>query len=159
MTRRSWLKIEINGETKSLAAWARFYGKDRHLVYTRCARGWNLLDALRTPLRPQEKITIKGQTRTLGQWAKRIGITKQAMWNRLQTNKSDDELIASTRRPGSKITAFGRTQSISEWAREMGIGRSCISWRLRQGMPVEVALKTPPRKQSRYKPKRNQVAP
>lgn len=38
------------------------------------------------------------------------------------------------------VTAFGKTQSVSEWSRETGIGRLAITYRLRTGVPPEVAL-------------------
>lgn len=43
------------------------------------------------------------------------------------------------------ITAFGKTQHLAEWAREHAIRHDTLSWRLRNGWPVEKALTTPTR--------------
>lgn len=47
---------------------------------------------------------------------------------------------ARNRRSTRIMTAFGKTQCLSDWAAEYGIGISCLSSRLRKGVPFEDAL-------------------
>jgi len=41
------------------------------------------------------------------------------------------------------ISFEGRTQCITDWAKEYGISHVCLRGRLRDGLPIDVALKTP----------------
>lgn len=43
-------------------------------------------------------------------------------------------------RTGQGITAFGQTMSLRAWSQTVGISPHTIYWRLKQGIPPEVAL-------------------
>lgn len=42
-----------------------------------------------------------------------------------------------------RITAFGKTQCLAEWAREVGINEDALRFRLKRGLPPEVAFTMP----------------
>ena len=42
--------VKINDKTKTIAEWARYYGKNKAAVYSRIRRGWNPVDAITKPL-------------------------------------------------------------------------------------------------------------
>lgn len=48
----------------------------------------------------------------------------------------------SNKRNVKPITAFGKTQNLAEWARELGIGRPTLHYRLKRGVPPEIAFST-----------------
>jgi hypothetical protein len=50
---------------------------------------------------------------------------------------------ARNRRSSRLLTAFGRTQHLDDWARELGTSHQAITYRIRAGWPIELALRTP----------------
>jgi hypothetical protein len=58
-----------------------------------------------------------------------------ATWKEQQQNRRTTRLV----------THDGQTKCVAEWAREYGINRGALGLRLRNGWPVEKALKTPVR--------------
>lgn len=50
---------------------------------------------------------------------------------------ADDITQANNKRSNVRITKDGRTLTLQEWAEATGIRRETISWRLRQGWPID----------------------
>lgn len=143
MSRRSWVRVELFGQTRTIAEWARFYGHTLSTVYGRLDRKWDLMTALRTEKNPRRRVSINGQTRTVEQWAKRVGLSERGFSNRLLRNFSNEALVLPHQKRGVMLTAFGRTQTLSDWSRETGINRKTLYWRLTHGTPIEQALIAP----------------
>lgn len=135
--------IEIDGKVKSISAWAKFYGKSRHTVFGRIARGWDVVEAIKEPMSFRGRmITANGKTRTLRNWAKVIGIHERSMWERVNTG--NEKAITAPKRQDRGMTAFGKTQSYQKWADETGIARMTIVDRIHRGkLTPEVALTLP----------------
>lgn len=51
---------------------------------------------------------------------------------------------ANNARSNVRITFQGRTQTATQWAKETGIGRQTLTWRLKQGWPIEQVLQRNP---------------
>ena len=79
--------IEYNGETKTIAEWARIAGIERSVLRGRIDRGWTMKKAMSTPSgsswRNRYKITFKGETHTIPEWSKIIGINEHTLRDRL----------------------------------------------------------------------------
>lgn len=84
------LKVEINGETRTVAEWADIYGINRYAVYTRIRKGWDKVEAITTPsmgsghTRKETIITAKGETHTLSEWARITGINRITIEHRIK---------------------------------------------------------------------------
>jgi hypothetical protein len=136
-------KIEINGQVKSIRAWARFYGRRHGLIQWRLANGWDVLEALQTPPGASmvRRITAHGETRTIRSWAKRAGLGIDAIEARIERGWTPEEAVGPRVRKPPGITAWGKTQTYAQWAEETGIPYSTIFNRInRDGLPPEVAL-------------------
>lgn len=136
-------KIEINGQVKSIRAWARFYGRRHGLIQWRISNGWDALEALQTPpwASMVRRITAHGETRTNRSWAKRAGVSVDVIKRRLDRGWSPEAAVGPRVRRPPGITAWGKTLTYAEWAKETGIPFSTIYRRInRDGMSPEVAM-------------------
>lgn len=79
--------IEHNGETKTIAEWAKIAGVERSVLRGRIDRGWTMEKAMSTPngstWSNRKKITYNGETHTIPEWAKIIGINESTLRDRL----------------------------------------------------------------------------
>lgn len=88
--------IEYNGETKTLADWARQYGLTHDALQTRLSKyQWPIEKALTTKARPRlEGITYQGKTQTLIEWSKELGIHERTLRHRLKSGLSLDQVFS-----------------------------------------------------------------
>lgn len=136
--------MTLHGATRSIADWARIYGRHPTTVRDRLYRGLTLLEALTTPTDNAERITIHGETRTIKNWAKVAKIGCNAIYTRRRRGWTAERMIAPRQAPRYGLTAFGKTQSYSAWAEEYGIHRATLHDRIkRMGIEPEVALLLP----------------
>ena len=93
--------ITLNGETHTLAEWARIRGMSSTSLCRRLKQGWTEADAITKPTRyegmnhKQELrwITHDGQTHTLTEWAKIKGIPVMTLWSRLSNGWSEQDAL------------------------------------------------------------------
>lgn len=68
-------RLTHDGETLTVAQWARRARLPYRTLYSRILRGWSVADAIETPLIDQHTaITYDGHTRTLREWADALGL-------------------------------------------------------------------------------------
>jgi hypothetical protein len=83
--RRNNVLVEHNGETRTVAEWAKGVGVPPRLVYHRLYAGWSIHDALGTPVRESHrKIEWNGVTKTIPEWADVTGIPIHTIRKRLK---------------------------------------------------------------------------
>ena len=76
--------ITYNGETHTIAEWARIANIPYKAFYARLKRGWGMEKALKAEYRANyNKITYKGETRTIAEWARVTGINYDTLKQRL----------------------------------------------------------------------------
>ena len=96
-------EVTINGETRSVSAWARHFGICLHSVYARVHQGMDIATALSAPKTHEMRrpITIDGETRSLSDWAKHFGIAKASIAARMKKGMSDVEALTRPKTPGA----------------------------------------------------------
>jgi hypothetical protein len=101
-------------------------------------------------------ITWNDQTHTLAEWSKITGLHKFTIEWRLKRGWPVGDVMtrpvrATTKSVADGLLAFGNsrriflthngvTRSASEWADIIGVSRATITWRMKQGWPVEKIL-------------------
>lgn len=93
--------LTINGETKTVAQWAKQNNIPYHHVFRRTEMGWSIEDAVTKPIRENITATYKGETKTLIEWAEVLGKDVKALYARKSRGMSDEEIIGKPFR-GSK---------------------------------------------------------
>jgi hypothetical protein len=146
---RKNVRVTFNGETKTVAQWARKIGLDSNALLYRIQAGWDVERALTEPAEPFEEriLTHNGKSQNMAQWAREIGINTTTLHMRINTYGWSVERALTEPVDASKIrliTFNGETKSLSEWAKELGINPTTLSNRINNlGWSVERALSTP----------------
>lgn len=128
--------LTLNGETKSIADWARSAGLSYRVLYQRLARGASLEQALA----PRKKTT------SLSQWARQYGVSPCTVMYRMRKGMSLKEALSAPdgrKRNARTLTYDGLTLTVREWAQRTGIPVNTIHGRLRRGIPAKDALTMP----------------
>lgn len=136
---------EINGEKKTLRAWAEEYEMNFGTVESRIKRnGWSLEKALTTPARSFRKrpdLFYNGQTKSQLQWAKEYGINPSSFFNRIDAGESIEQALNPESRKTDRLYTYaGETLSVSQWAIKSGVNYHTLIERLNRGLPIEEAL-------------------
>lgn len=134
--------IERNGESRTMADWARAAGLPRSVLSSRLWAGWTLERALATPL-AVKRFEYEGQRLTLGELAKRAGVRYGVMWSRLCHRGMDPATaLAMPGREQIRIRIQGRT--LREWTEAAGLSYDLLWNRIRRrGWSLSRALGTP----------------
>lgn len=101
--------VSANGESLTVAEWARRLGVGPGVISMRIRRGWPPEKAVTTPQKRTSNgpsgrsgnhrrknnvmLTLGGETLCLAEWAKRLGATEQAIKNRLKRGWSMEEAL------------------------------------------------------------------
>lgn len=78
--------LTIDGETKTVSEWCRFYNINLHTYHGRIRMGWDPKRAFITPSRgriDKYDITYNGKTQSISAWAKELGMNKSTLTQRL----------------------------------------------------------------------------
>lgn len=76
--------ITYNGETKTVAEWAKVVGiTERGLTKRLYVKKLPIEEALQPGNRSIKLITYKGRTKNLQEWADELGLTYKCLWNRI----------------------------------------------------------------------------
>jgi hypothetical protein len=120
--RRCNRRLTYNGQTMTVAQWAREIDVPVDALRSRLKHGWPISAALETPMTRGEKFT---RTRILKKWP-------------------DDKIFdPPVHRDAMIIECGGRKQTLKQWSEETGISRSTIYDRMRRGFTPEKAVSTP----------------
>jgi hypothetical protein len=135
-TNRRRAMLALNGETKSIADWARSAGISYKVLYQRLARGGSLEQAL----------APRKATPSLRQWARTYGINLCTIVYRMRKGMSLEQALTAPdgrKRNAKKLTHDGITLTVRQWSDRTGIPANTIHGRLRKGMSPSQALTTP----------------
>lgn len=136
--------LEYNGETHTLAEWAKItnqtYAQIQHRYYrglpTEVVLGFSDLPNAR-------KLNVNGEIHTLKEWSEITGISYQVIWRRFYDEWSPEEIVGYKERIPirDQLVYNGVSHSYKEWEDITGIKAATIRARLnRYGMDVEQAL-------------------
>ena len=90
-------KYTYNGESHSIAEWARILNVSRELLKDRIVRlHWDIEKALTTPPRKCEKIEYNGEIHTWQEWSEITGISQKTLQARYYTLKWSIEATLTT---------------------------------------------------------------
>jgi hypothetical protein len=85
--RHKYHLLTFEGQTKTLAQWARDVGISRQALNFRLKKGWSLKKVLspkpQTNNSPKLVITFAGKTQTIKEWSKETGVGPQAIYSRV----------------------------------------------------------------------------
>jgi lambda repressor-like predicted transcriptional regulator len=129
--------LTLNGETKSIAEWARSAGLSYKLLYQRLARGASLEQAL---------APSKTKGSSLRQLARRYGVNPRTIIDRMRRGMSLEQALTAPdgrKRNAKTLTCDGLTLSVRQWSERTGIPVNTIHGRLRKGMSPKQALTVP----------------
>ena len=97
------VKLTYNGETLSLAQWARKLDMDYQHIRTRYRYGWDTKSIIETPKNKhhkERKITnnsrmlfYNGENLSVSQWAKKLGVSYDVLRNRLRNGWSVENTL------------------------------------------------------------------
>ena len=140
-------RIEIRGEVRTAAEWARLNGLAVATIVRRVDQGWNPADAATFPLRSMSDattLTIGGRTQTIDAWAVEAGIEPVTLRRRLYRGWSPERAVSA---PIQRhvVTAHGETRTLSEWSERSGVAVTTICERLARGWDPERAVTEPAR--------------
>jgi len=93
--------LTYNGETKTMAEWARQVGMNRKVLDRRLRLGWTIEEALTAPVRNNRWLTYAGETLTLTDWARKVGLRRNCLEGRLQRGWSPEEALTLPLAPRS----------------------------------------------------------
>ena len=158
-TSRSRMLI-VEGETKSLADWARDprCRVSQSTFFGRIARGWQAEDALLVEPRciaPPQQLTAFGETRSLTAWLQdsRCCVKYDRLQARMKAGWDVESALTippGGTRPG--IVAFGERKSLAAWARDPRsvVTEETLRLRLKKGWTAEEAITTPQQSSQHY---------
>jgi hypothetical protein len=135
-TGRTRAMLTLNGETKSIADWARCASLSYKTLYQRLAKG----EPLEKALAPRKTAT------SLNQWARQYGISPCTIIYRMRKGMSLKQALAAPdgrKRNATTLTYDGLTLSVRQWSERTGIPVNTIHGRLRRGMSPGQALTAP----------------
>ncbi len=149
--------IKFDGETKTLADWARKMGIKATTINSRLKAGWTTAQAFGLDLPknrrivPVRELTYRNQTKTLKEWSKKVDVSLQVLKDRYDEEWPPSEILgykAHKRDPTGKglrgmpigLTYKGKTRSVYEWAKIRKISVVVIKSRIRKKWDIEDVL-------------------
>lgn len=106
------IKLEYNGRSQSVSAWARETGLDISLLLSRLRHGWPLSEILTTPRgvgrasKPprlpsptERRLEHSGKTKTVAEWAIETGLSKSVIHGRLDLGWAIADVLTKPVRP------------------------------------------------------------
>jgi hypothetical protein len=150
--------ITHEGETRSLAAWARHYNISYSALGQRLRDGMPFTEAIDSPIGDVLVITYNGETLNLREWSMRTGISYSTLRWRFRQGWSDERIITGVIRQShlSEVShshfleAFGKRQTFAQWCKEYHMIRAVVALRMvERGMTLEDALTAPKWKRSK----------
>jgi hypothetical protein len=144
--RRSSHLVTFNGETMTVANWARRLGLSHDVLQARFDNGWPPERALTQRLRPSTRmITFNGETKMLSEWAKGIGIKPHTLIARLKADWPLERALVVAQQNTRMLTHGGDTLPIGEWAKRLDVSITTLISRIDYyKWSIERALSTPP---------------
>jgi len=113
--------LTLEGETKTIAAWARDSRciPDAKTLRRRLRLGWPLADALSLPVRQEVLLTAWGETKRLPQWVSdsRCVVDRPVLESRLRVGWHPVRALSVSADP-NQIEAFGEVKAVGDWAKD-----------------------------------------
>lgn len=148
--RRDNVRIELNGETKCLKAWAEELGVNYASLKNRHHLKWDKVDIVRQPIAEHEKsITWDDgcgeHTESMAYWARKAGIPYDVFRDRFNRGWSMEKVMATPKGIGhsTQFEMNGQTKNLKVWAKEYGLNYSTLKHRIQMGWDVKEAIITP----------------
>lgn len=136
----------LEGETRTVAEWAKLRGLAFSTVRTRVRQGMLLSEALvptaRMPGFRRHLVEHGGECLSLADWSRRTGIPAYAISLRLRGGWSVARALTTPceSRERTAIAYNGVTYSRNGWAKLLGVGPETLARRLASGTPLRTAL-------------------
>jgi len=130
------IKININGEIKTLKELSEESGILSTTIYNRYINGWKNENLINPFIDDTKHIEINGEIHTVTEWAEISGLTREIILNRISYGWNNEDLIKPRKRNGKKkyIEVNGVSHTIDEWCDIIGIHRSSFNVRIRKGL-------------------------
>lgn len=107
--------ITYNGETKTLAEWARDKNMKVITLFNRLNRGASIEDALTKDIRKARRdITFNGKTMCIEQWAKELGVCGHTISDRLEKGWTIEETLTIPKGKARRKKNFTKEQNFSK---------------------------------------------
>jgi hypothetical protein len=142
--------VTINGETRCIADWARYYGIKPSVVHLRLVRGWDIEKALTTPISVVGKtVTINKRSKNIKKWAEEYGISVSTVYGRIKRGWDPKKAITTPAKERNiEVAVNGETKSTAEWSEVYKVPGKLILQRLYNGWDPKDAVSRPISKQS-----------
>ena len=101
-------KITFQGETKTIAEWAKKLGLTNGAIRDRLNEGWSIDRALTDPKFTAQLLPFRDETKTLHAWAKEFGLSPRCLRQRLKTHGWSIDLALT-----EPVAHWNRQSSIS----------------------------------------------
>ena len=131
--------IEINGETKTLAEWCRYYKVPLDVIVDRVNIGWSYLKAFTFPIKSKYKlITYKGESKSISDWCKIYNLSCDTFKYRLSKGWSLEDIFeVPFRFDYQRFVYKGKSKCIKEWAKEYNLSSLLLYKNILAGIPPE----------------------
>lgn len=149
--------LTVDGESKTIAEWARHLGINPGTLHMRLHQGWSDERAIKTPVsrRPGERgkedvftLTHKGITETVEWWSRYLSINEGTIRGRKKRGWSDEKaLTAPPKEMEVILTANGKSMNMTAWAKHLGMKKATLHRRISAGWSHERAVNTPVEKE------------
>lgn len=93
--------VEFNGQSHTIAEWAKLTGISDRLIVFRLNKGQPPERALVEPARKAFRLHFEGQSGTIVEWAKFLRISKQTLWYRIRNNITVRAILSPVENPTS----------------------------------------------------------
>ena len=146
---RSYRRLTLDGETKTLREWSIHFGLNSRQVIRRINQlGWSPKKALQTPsyINP---VWHRGEYTSLRKLAEEAGLNHSTVLKRVnQWGWSLEKALTTPVRETRRILEYGgQEKSLAQWARDLGLTSEGLRRRIDvSGWPLERALTTPSKK-------------
>lgn len=90
--------ITFNGETKTIADWARDLGISKNTIFTRLRNGWSEQEAISKPINKRYSgalLEYNGKSQSVSAWARELDITPQSLFFRLEKGWSIEKALTT----------------------------------------------------------------
>lgn len=106
--------LTYNGETKTVAQWAKIIGVKPNTVYRRIRLGWSTEDIIEKETFHGRMITYDGRTMNMKSWSEETGIPLQTIFNRYIAGWEPQKILSVESKKGNnQFTTKQESSSLS----------------------------------------------
>lgn len=100
--------LTFQGETKTVANWAKTLGIKPNILHNRLYQGWSVERTLSTPTGAGRRLDFDGRSQTINEWAIELGRSRFTLDKRLRQGREIGEVLQKSPLPRGKKEKNGR---------------------------------------------------